>query len=147
MKLGFAFSVASLVFAISSSHAATPAKPKPGMWETEVQHPMMGRQKHSYCVDGSFDWSRTVPQQTQQKCAMKNLKQGASQVSFDVDCQLGEDAGGMTMTSSMVITGKLDTSYSFSMTTAMKIPGMPAAGAKKISMQGTSKWVGPCAKK
>jgi hypothetical protein len=146
MKLASVLVAATVTLASSLSLAANPTKPKVGIWETEVQHPMMGKQKHSHCVDDGFDWSKTVPQQTQQKCSMKNLKQDASQVSFDVDCQMGEEAGGMTMSSNMVVTGNFETNYSFSMTSLVKIPGMPGGG-QKISMKGTSKWVGPCSKK
>jgi len=146
-------SLAAVVLTLSLLAAAPalaggPVKPRAGQWETEVENPMTGKMKSSYCVDERFDWSRTVPQQTSQACKMKNLRQSAKSISFDVDCAMGEEAGGVTTSSSMLITGDFESNYSFSMTSSMKIPGMPAGmGPQKMSMKGTARWTGPCPKK
>lgn len=146
------FAVTVLAFAVfalsgAAAQAAPAGKPKPGNWDSEIEHPAMGKMKHSYCVDDRFEWGTAVPQQTQQKCKIKNLKQSANSVSFDSECDMGAEAGGMTSKSSMKITGNLENDYSFTMTTEMSMPGMPAGAMPKTTMKGRSRWTGPCKKK
>jgi hypothetical protein len=128
-----------------------PAKPKAGQWQLEAQNPMGGALKHSTCVDANFDWSRAVPQQSAHQCTTRNLKQSPNQVSFDLDCTLGKEAGGLSLSSNTIITGNLETAYTFTVSTAMKLPGLPegmdaAALSQRMTVTGSARWVGPCKK-
>ena len=139
---GLAGGVALAVAAAALAQGMAVPSRKPGYWE-QTMAMETGRgmtMKSQFCTDASVEKKMSLLGQNMagSTCSQSNMRKTAAGFAFESTCNIA----GRTITSSGVVTGDFQNSYSID-TVSKSNPPMPGGrGENKTHIEG--KWLGPC---